>query len=176
MQDFFFRLKPKQYKKCTNIADGFKNIWKLIKQNKINCSRNCQKITWRICKKITKERRWGIKVSHSATFLPSALWPTVQKRLELPAWKSKSLVPLEWHWTVWKKEGNQVNFECKRHNNYFLKVSKSQKHFFLKLHCQANEWNIWQNSALASYGRILYKISFIFWVMEFQEKMLLSFT
>jgi ribosomal protein L13E len=38
-----------------------------------------------------------------------------------------------------KKEGNQVNFECKRHNNYFLKVSKSQKHFFLKLHCQTNE-------------------------------------
>ena len=36
-----------------------------------------------------------------------------------------------------------------------LKVSKSQKHFFLKLHCQKNEQNIWQNSALASWGRIL---------------------
>ena len=38
-----------------------------------------------------------------------------------------------------------------------LKVSKSQKHFFLKLHCPKNEPNIWQNSALASW--------------EFQEKM-----
>ena len=31
-----------------------------------------------------------------------------------------------------------------------LKVSKSQKHFFLKLHCPKNELNIRQNSALAS--------------------------
>ena len=31
-----------------------------------------------------------------------------------------------------------------------LKVSKSQKHFFLKLHCPKNERNIWQNSVLAS--------------------------
>ena len=32
----------------------------------------------------------------------------------------------------------------------YLKVSKSQKQFSLKLHCQKNERNIWQNSALAS--------------------------
>jgi hypothetical protein len=31
-----------------------------------------------------------------------------------------------------------------------LKVSKSQKHFFLKLHCPKNERNIRQNSALES--------------------------
>ena len=31
-----------------------------------------------------------------------------------------------------------------------LKVSKSQKHFFSKLHCPKNEWNIRQNSALES--------------------------
>ena len=32
----------------------------------------------------------------------------------------------------------------------YIKVSKSQKHFFLKLHCLKNERNVWQNSALAS--------------------------
>ena len=32
----------------------------------------------------------------------------------------------------------------------FLKISKSQKQFFLKLHCPRNEQNIWQNSALTS--------------------------
>ena len=32
----------------------------------------------------------------------------------------------------------------------YLKVSKSQKQFSLKLHCQKNERHIWQNSALAS--------------------------
>ena len=31
---------------------------------------------------------------------------------------------------------------------YLLKVSKSQKHFFLKLHCPKNKQNIGQNSAL----------------------------
>ena len=31
-----------------------------------------------------------------------------------------------------------------------LKVNKSRKHFFLKLHCPQNERNIWQKSALAS--------------------------
>ena len=41
-----------------------------------------------------------------------------------------------------------------------LKVSKSQKHFFFKFHCPKNERNTWQNSALASYGRILSNISF----------------
>ena len=34
LQDFFFRLKPKQYKNA-NIADCLKIIWKLIKQNKL---------------------------------------------------------------------------------------------------------------------------------------------
>ena len=57
-----------------------------------------------------------------------------------------------------------------------LKVSKSQRHFFLKLYCPKNELNIWQNSALASKGRILFNISFIFWAMEFQEKLLFRFT
>ena len=32
-----------------------------------------------------------------------------------------------------------------------IKVSKSQKHFFLKLHCPKNERNIWQNYALHSF-------------------------
>ena len=31
----------------------------------------------------------------------------------------------------------------------YIKVSKSQKHFFLKLHCPKNERNIRQNSVLA---------------------------
>ena len=54
-----------------------------------------------------------------------------------------------------------------------LKVSKSQKHFFLKFHCPKNKRNIWQNSALASLGRILL---FVFWAMEFQERLLLILT
>ena len=41
-----------------------------------------------------------------------------------------------------------------------LKVSKSQKYFFLKLHCPKNEQNIRQDSAIASQGRILSNISF----------------
>ena len=57
-----------------------------------------------------------------------------------------------------------------------LKVSKSQKEFFLKHHCSKYERNIRQNSALWSKGRILPNISFVFWAMEFQEKMLLRFT
>ena len=32
----------------------------------------------------------------------------------------------------------------------YLKISKSQKHFFLKLHCPKNKRDIWQNSALVS--------------------------
>ena len=32
-----------------------------------------------------------------------------------------------------------------------LKVSKSQKHYFLTPHCPKNKRNIWQNSALASF-------------------------
>ena len=50
-----------------------------------------------------------------------------------------------------------------------LKVSKSQKHFFLKLHCPKNEQNICQNSALASYGIFFSNILFVFWAMELQE-------
>ena len=34
---------------------------------------------------------------------------------------------------------------------FLLKFSKSQKYFFLKLHCPKNERNFRQNSALASY-------------------------
>ena len=37
LQDFFYRLKPKQYKNA-NIADSLnKNIWKIIKTKQINC-------------------------------------------------------------------------------------------------------------------------------------------
>ena len=36
-----------------------------------------------------------------------------------------------------------------------MKVSKSQKYFFLKLHYPKNKQNIWQNYALAEQGRIL---------------------
>ena len=36
------------------------------------------------------------------------------------------------------------------HKDFPVKVSKSQKQFFLQLHCPKNEGNIWQNSALWS--------------------------
>ena len=42
--------------------------------------------------------------------------------------------------------------------HHLVKVNKSQKHFFLKLHCPKSD------------------ISFAFWVMKFQEKLLLRFT
>ena len=51
-----------------------------------------------------------------------------------------------------------------------INVSKSQKHFLLKLHCPKNEWNIWKNSALRSRGRMLSKISLVFWAIQFEEK------
>ena len=35
---------------------------------------------------------------------------------------------------------------CRYISLFMIKVSKSQMHFFLKLHCPTNEWNIWQNS------------------------------
>ena len=57
-----------------------------------------------------------------------------------------------------------------------LMVSRSQKHFFLKLHCPKNEGKIRQYSALWSYSRILSDISFLFWAMVFQEKNVLRFT
>ena len=59
---------------------------------------------------------------------------------------------------------------------FLLKVSKSQNHFFLKLHCPQNERKIRQNSARWSKGKILSNISFVFGAMEFQEKMILRFT
>ena len=55
----------------------------------------------------------------------------------------------------------------------YLKISKSQKLFFLKLHCPQNDLNIWQNLLRAE---ILSNISFFLWAMEFQEKLLLRFT
>ena len=76
--------------------------------------------------------------------------------------------------------GRTIHLLCKHvfclFLNHYVKVSRSQKHFFLKLHCPKNERYIWQNSALASYGRILSNILFVIWAMEFQEKLLLRFT
>ena len=55
-----------------------------------------------------------------------------------------------------------------------LKVSKSQKHFFLKLPTQRT--NILQNSALASHLEFCLIFRSVFWTMEFQEKLLLRST
>ena len=55
------------------------------------------------------------------------------------------------------------------HQFGFLKVNKSQKHFFLKLHCPKNERNMY----LIKFCQLF---SFGFWVKEFQEKMLLRMT
>ena len=44
---------------------------------------------------------------------------------------------------------NQVVLTCLPTYFFQVKVSKSQTHFFLKLHCPKNKRNIWQNSALA---------------------------
>ena len=46
----------------------------------------------------------------------------------------------------------EVNFQSRLgfKKRFCLKVSKSQKHFFLKFHCPKNKRNIRQNSALES--------------------------
>ena len=58
-----------------------------------------------------------------------------------------------------------------------VKVSKSQKPFFLKLYCLKNKRNTFTLLHKAEFcGRILSNILFVFRAMEFQEKMLLRFT
>ena len=54
-------------------------------------------------------------------------------------------------------------------NENNLKVNKSQKKRFLKLHCPKSERNSCENYALASSGRILSNISLVFWAIEFQK-------
>ena len=44
------------------------------------------------------------------------------------------------------------------YSHYIIKVYKSQKHLFLKLHCPKNERIIWQNSALESKKWLNHKI------------------
>ena len=58
-------------------------------------------------------------------------------------------------------------------------VSKDQqisKAIFLETPLNKKRRNIWQNSVLASQGRILSNIAFVFWAMEFHEKLLLRIT
>ena len=55
----------------------------------------------------------------------------------------------------------------------YLKISKSQKHFFLKLHCPQNKLNIWQNLLRTEICLIFRSL---IWAMEFQEKLPLRFT
>jgi hypothetical protein len=50
--------------------------------------------------------------------------------------------------TYWEKLHKTYNRPNRQWNHRVLKVSKSQKHFFLKLHCPKTEQNIRQNSAL----------------------------
>ena len=52
----------------------------------------------------------GSKVSHSATFLPSWLWPAVARREELPPWNTKSAVFLLWVCRL--KNGEEVLAAC----------------------------------------------------------------
>ena len=71
---------------------------------------------------------------------------------------------------------NSAKVKCWGKFAIFLQVSKSQKHFFLNLHCPKNEQNIRQNLVLWRWSRILSNISFFWGAMEVQEKMLLRFT
>ena len=54
--------------------------------------------------------------------------------------------------------------------SHVLKVSKSQKQFFLKLHCQK------PTKCLTKFCPMKLGQNFVFWAMEFQEKLLLRFT
>ena len=51
----------------------------------------------------------------------------------------------------------------------FLKVSKSQKHFFLKLRCPKNELNIWQKSAQLHRAEFCLIICSFFWQLSFKK-------
>ena len=58
-----------------------------------------------------------------------------------------------------------------------LKVSKYQKHFFLKLHCP-KKWTKYLKQIQPYLHRVKFCLIFclFFWAMEFQEKLLLRFT
>ena len=58
--------------------------------------------------------------------------------------KDKSKVKISQNFVAFSE---YMNFTKKEE----IKVSKSQKYFFLKFHCPKTEWNIRQNSALCSY-------------------------
>ena len=51
----------------------------------------------------------------------------------------------------------------------FLKISKSQKHFFLKLRCPKNELNIWQKSAQLHRAEFCLIICSFFWQLSFKK-------
>ena len=73
---------------------------------------------------------------------------------------------------------NEVQKIRNAHSKRIVKVSKYQKHFFLKLHCPKDERNIRQNYALACFIRqnfVQYFVTFVFWANEFQEKFLMIF-
>ena len=58
----------------------------------------------------------------------------------------------------------------------YLKVSKFQKQFFLKLHCPKNEKNIDKILPYEARAEFCQIFRSFFWAMEFQEKLLLRFT
>ena len=73
-------------------------------------------------------------------------------------------------WRPWIWLGHGTVQAAGKSIMYEVKVSKSLNIFFLKLHCPKNKRYIWQNSALASEGRILSNISFVFLGNRFSRK------
>ena len=52
------------------------------------------------------------------------------------------------NYKIEKKKSSNLCYYARKRKKKYLKVSKSQKQFFLKFHCPKNEGNIRQNSAL----------------------------
>ena len=68
--------------------------------------------------------RCGISVSHRTTLRDSELWPVVAKTLEDPR-KTKSDVPLLWHWCVWNADRDkQIRYFSLDNNKIQLFLTK----------------------------------------------------
>ena len=80
--------------------------------------------------------RWGINVSHKTTLRDSELWPVVASTLDDPR-KTKSEVPLLWHWwdcikgsTKWLSIYMQTNQITNR--NKFLRKKDDEAQILLQ--------------------------------------------
>ena len=113
LQDFFFRLKPKQYKKCQYSWLFKKTIWKLIK-NKVNIYNqqlNFWLNNWRLHNwRSRKPQLMGLKyfsVLFRCSFdINRRLWLSFMKCCELLGWLSGSFAICSLvRWEIYRRSG-----------------------------------------------------------------------